>query len=359
MRELDLLQHIYGHNAGLPGHVLVPPGDDMAAIRIGDQSVLITVDQLADAVHIDAARTPLDLIARKAVTRNLSDVAAMAALPTAAVAAACLPRSFGHQRANRLFDAMRNVAQQYDCPLVGGDISTWDHPLMLTVTILAEPAGIAPITRGGAKPGDIICVTGRLGGAWKSHDAADTGGGSSGGDGGGGGEGGERLAASQRRALPTPHPSSPKPLLQPHLRFEPRIALARQIASIDGLRLRSMIDLTDGLASDLGHICERSNVAAEVDADTLPLRPEAHAAAQRDGRDAWRHALTDGEDYELCFTLDAADADTLLPGEIGGVPITRVGRILDREQGPPNAAIWLRHGERRDPITTPGWEHTG
>src|SRR5690349_14962557 len=99
MRELELLSHIYARNASLPGHVIVPPGDDMAVVRIGGQAVLITTDQSADGVHFDLRLTPLELAGRKAITRKLSDVAAMAALPVAAEVAACLPRDFGEQRA--------------------------------------------------------------------------------------------------------------------------------------------------------------------------------------------------------------------------------------------------------------------
>lgn len=322
MRELALLQHIYTHNRRLPDHVTVPPGDDMAAVRVGDGVILVTVDQLADGVHFSAADTPLEWIGRKAITRNLSDVAAMAALPVGAVAAACLPRAFGEDRANRLFEAMRATAEQYGCPLIGGDISVWDQPLLMTVTVLAEPGGVDPVLRSGAREGDVVCVTGRVGGAWAE-------------DGGGG-------RAEQA----------------PHLTFEPRVELARRIASIPGLSLHSMLDLSDGLAGDLARICEQSSVSAEIDADRLPLRPEAHHAARRDGRPAYLHGLTDGEDYELCFTLDPSEADQLLPSEIDGVPITRIGRILKQVDRLDEAKIQLRRGGRLEPMNASGWEHT-
>src|SRR5690606_30452530 len=104
-------------------------------------------------------------VARKAITRNLSDVAAMAARPSGAVVAASLPRDFGEARANELFDHMRKTAEAFGCPLFGGDLAMWDHPLLLSVTVLAEPAETAPVLRSGAKVGDIIYVTGQLGGS--------------------------------------------------------------------------------------------------------------------------------------------------------------------------------------------------
>jgi len=307
MRESDLLKHIYNASRRMPDHVIVPPGDDMAAVRFGDQTVLITVDQLADGVHVNLENVGTEAVARKAVTRNLSDVAAMAARPRGAVVAAALPRDFGEDRATQLFDAMRQTAEQYDCPLVGGDITIWAGPLMLTVTVFAEPDGVDPVLRSGAKPGDVICVTGQLGGAWEA-------------DGGGA-----------------------------HLSFEPHIDLARKLAGFSPGALHSMIDLSDGLASDLSHICTQSRRAAEIHTRKLPTRVVGPDAADR--------ALFDGEDYELCFTMNA-EAAGRLPESIDGVPITPIGHILPLEDKPYESSIWLRHEDgRREPLTKTGWDH--
>lgn len=316
MRELQMLQHIYAQNRRLSGQVVIPPGDDMGAVRIGGQNVLVTVDQVADGVHFNSHTASLEHIGRKSITRNLSDIAAMAARPVAGVAAACLPRRFGQQQAQRLFDAMRETAAHFRCPLIGGDISVWDHPLVLTVTLLAEPGGIEPVLRNGAKDGDIICVTGRLGGSWIADES----------DG-------------------------------PHLSFEPRIDLARKLAAWPGVKLHSMIDISDGLAGDLPRICQQSHVAAQIDPKLLPLRPEALAASRRDGRPAWIHALTDGEDYELCFTLNPESA-AKLPAEIDGVPITRIGRIISTDASKPDTLLWTATADgRRSPLKVAGWEH--
>lgn len=317
MREFDLLQHVYAQNSGLPPHVIIPPGDDMAAVRVGAQTVLITIDQSADGVHFDLRTTSLELIGRKAMTRKLSDVAAMAAMPIAAEVAASLPWDFGQQRATQLFDAMRRTAETYNCPLVGGDISFWGHPLILTVTIIADPAGIEPVRRNGAKVGDAICVTGRLGGSWTAKANVGRG---------------------------------------PHLEFEPRVALARKLATLRGVKLHSMIDISDGLATDLEHICVQSGVAAEIDTRRIPMRDEAKVAAGASGLADWMHALCDGEDYELCFTVSATDGANL-PAEIDGVAITKVGTILDAADGAASTRIWLSQDDGRKPLDCRGWEH--
>ncbi len=326
MREFDLLRHVYGANDTLPTAVTIPPGDDMGALRLPmDQprahegQVLVTVDQIADGVHVDLATTPLEKVARKAITRNLSDVAAMAALPMGAVVAVCLPRDFGSDRATALFDHLRTVANDFGCPLIGGDISMWDHPLLMSVTVLATPGGIEPVLRRGARPGDVVCVTGHLGGSLVAVDGYTH-----------------------------------------HLDFEPRLNLARKLAGDANLRPHCMIDLSDGLARDLGHLCAAAadgGLSALIWADKLPISRAAYLAAHADQAPPWRHALADGEDYELCFTLSPHQAQTALPAEIDGVTITQVGIITDPDNKP-GVSIQMPNGDIV-PAGDSGWEHHG
>lgn len=317
MRELDLLEHIYASRATAPSPVTIGPGDDAASLQLAGPEVLVTVDQVADGIHVDLTSTPLEKVARKAVTRSLSDVAAMAAKPTAAVVAASLPRRFGTDLARRLFDAMSAVAQSYHCPLVGGDISIWDHPLLLTVTVLAEPVGIRPVTRRGAQVGDCVCVTGDLGGSRVTLDGYTH-----------------------------------------HLDFEPRLDIARRLAADPDLSLHCMIDLSDGLAIDLARLChERAgpSLAAEIWADRLPISAAAYRASRQDGAPAWHHALGDGEDYELCFTIPPLAAESALPRDVGGVSVTQVGVVTARDAGP-TVVVKMPDGtvESADHL---GWEH--
>lgn len=315
MREFELLKHIYAANPSLPARVILPPGDDMGAVRLDDQQLLVTVDQVADGVHFRLEEAGLAKAARKAMTRNLSDVAAMAAQPLAAVAAACLPRSFTQAQAQELCDHLRAVAHHYDCPLIGGDISTWDHPLILSLTILASPAGIEPVLRRGAQPGDLIYVSGELGGSLEQVNG--------------------RVH---------------------HLDFEPRLRLARLLAGNPATRPHCMLDLSDGLARDAGHLAQAAGLRAQLWADRLPLSPAALQACRRDGQPAWRHALADGEDYELCFTLPA-DRATHLPAKMEGVPLTQIGRMV-KDPGSTPVLVLTPEGQW---ISTAGlgWEHQG
>jgi len=275
--------------------VPVPAGDDMAVLRWRDEELLLVgVDQVLDGVHFDSKVHPPRLIGRKAMNRNLSDCAAMGCLPAAAVTTAALPRGAGIDYARELYMGLRDAADPFGCAIVGGDTGSWEGKLAVTVTILGRGAGIQPITRGGAKAGDDIYVTGALGGS----------------------------------------------LLGRHMTFEPRIALARRLA--DTGRVSAMIDLSDGLSRDLGHICRQSGVGAAIDGAAVPVHADA-VAASRDGRTPLDHALHDGEDYELLVT-GALDGT--------GVPLMRVGQVTAGQQ-----IVLLRDG-RSDPLRPQGWEHT-
>src|SRR5687767_12460879 len=178
-------------------HVLVPPGDDLAVLKWpADDLLIVGVDQVLDTVHFDAEVHPPRDIGRKVMNRNLSDCAAMACLPAAAVATAALPRSVSIDYARNLHAGMSEAGAAFDCPIVGGDTASWDGKLVLTLTILGRSAGIAPVTRRGAKVGDGIFVTGPLGGS----------------------------------------------ILGRHMTFTPRVALARELAKAG---VSAMIDISD------------------------------------------------------------------------------------------------------------------
>ena len=146
--------------------VILPAGDDLAVMRsAGEDLLLVGVDQVLDGVHFDSAVHAARAIGRKVMNRNLSDCAAMACLPAAAVATVALPRGVSLDYAKELYLGLREAADVFACPIIGGDTATWDGKLAMTVSILGRSAGIAPITRHGARPGDGIYVTGPLGGS--------------------------------------------------------------------------------------------------------------------------------------------------------------------------------------------------
>lgn len=302
MREFDLLEHVFAANASLGQAVEVPPGDDMAVIRLGNLRLLAAVDQLVDGRHVRVASTPIELVGRKAVTRSLSDIAAMAAQPVATLAAVTLPPKFGSDRAALLFEAMRSTAAAYNCPLIGGDLAFHadeSFPLTCSVTVLAQAASHAPVTRSGAKPGDGVYVTGSLGGTYLEDGSGR------------------------------------------HLTFEPRINLALALAETLGQRLHAMIDISDGLGRDASHIAAMSNVQIQIQADRVPCV---------EGVD-WKSAMTHGEDYELLFA-----ATGNVPSEIASIAITRVGEVVEHDSDDEPQVVVIDDGKRivADEL---GWQH--
>jgi thiamine-monophosphate kinase len=273
--------------------VTLGSGDDLAVLAWDDPPlILVGVDQVLDGVHFDSSLHDPRSIARKVMNRNLSDCAAMACLPAAAVATVALPTGTSIEFARELYRGLDEAAGPFDCPIVGGDTATWPGKLAVTLTILARAAGITPVRRDGAKPGDTIYVTGPLGGS----------------------------------------------ILGRHLTFPPRVALARELAS--ACRITAMIDISDGLSRDLGHIVRQSRVGAVIEAGAVPIHPDARID-RHDGRTALEHALHDGEDYELLFTAARCDHPAAI----------RVGAIIEGRD------VFLDDGASRRPLQALGWEH--
>lgn len=287
-------------------------GDDMAAVRLGGDTVLVTADMLMDGVDFVAQDHGPEQIGRKALACGLSDCAAMAVRPVAAIVSVALPNSWTMQQAQQLYLGMEPLAQRHEVAIVGGDTNSWDHPLVIDVSVLAEPwPGAMPVRRGGARPGDKVYVSGMLGGS----------------------------------------------LLGRHLAFEPRVEFARLLRGQLRQHLHALIDISDGLSLDLSRICEASGFGAELwEEDLLAHGSEdAHRAACADGRSVEDHLLHDGEDYELICVVDPSahvtglDVPEHVCPQWSGVPI---GHIVE-----PRGLTLISSDRRRRPLEPRGWEH--
>lgn len=293
----------------LPPHPLLRlgPGDDAAVLRLaGLEECVLTVDLLTDHVDFELAQVDPRRVGRKALAANLSDLAAMASRPLAAVIALALPRQGGMALAVELYEGLLPLAERHQLAIAGGDTNSWDGSLVITITLLGEVTEDGPLRRGGARPGDRIVVTGSLGGS----------------------------------------------ILGRQFDFEPRVREALLLN--ERYELHAGIDVSDGLLVDLAHVAQESGCGAVLETRAVPVSDDARRLAEAldDGSTALDHALSDGEDFELVLAVPPREAARMLADQPLEVPLTGIGRFV-AEPG-----LWeedARGGRRR--LVPRGWEH--
>jgi thiamine-monophosphate kinase len=282
--------------------VLIGPGDDAAALRLTpDVPYLVTTDMLLEGSCFRLAEAGARRVGRKAMAVNLSDMAAMAGLPVAAVVSVGLPRQGGRVLAEELYLGLREMADQFGTAIVGGDTNSWEGPLVISVTLLGEATSRGPVTRSGARPGDWLIVTGPLGGS----------------------------------------------ILGKHLDFTPRVCEALHLHDL--VPLHAMIDISDGLAADVGHLCAESRCGAVLRAEAIPISEAARYIA--DGKSPLEHALGDGEDFELVFAVSPEEGQELLTSQpVSGISLSHVGECVAE-------GLWLEQNHKRQPLEPLGYVH--
>ena len=266
MNEFELIAHL---TKSLPANksVVTGTGDDCAVLDLGvsDKLVLFKTDAAVEGIHF-TKDTPPEKIGRKALARCLSDIAAMAGTPVAALVTLGLPEKFDPEFVAKIYDGLNVFAEKIGVAIVGGETTTDPGGIFISIALLGTVAHGKQVLRSGAKADDAIFVTGELGGS----------------------------------------------LAGKHLEFEPRLEEARWLA--EHFSIHAMIDLSDGLAGDLRHILKASGVGAELLKSAVPVSRAAKLQARKSStaKPAIAAALTDGEDFELLFTVASRDAVKLL-----------------------------------------------
>jgi thiamine-monophosphate kinase len=274
-KEAEIVQYFAAKGKLSAAKFPIGIGDDMAQVRLTKgSSVLITTDMLLDGVHFDTKKATLEQIGYKSMAASLSDCAAMATVPVAAVVSVALPRNFSSAKLKKLHKGILTAAKKYNCPLIGGDITSWAKPLAVSVAMLSRPGATKPVKRSTAKIGDIICVTGFLGGS----------------------------------------------IFKKHLDFKPRLGESLAIAKAGA---NAMIDISDGLSTDLNHISRLSKKGACLEADDIPVSSQAKKTAN-----PLKAALNDGEDFELLFTISKKGFEHLKRNWRFKVKLTAIGKIV-------------------------------
>ncbi len=289
-------------------------GDDCAILRIPTgHEALVTTDFSLEGIHFRRDWHPPDAIGHRCLTRGLSDIAAMGGIPLAAFLSLALPETLPQKWVDEFVRGLLRLAKQHDISLAGGDTAQSPSGAMADIVVLGSAPRGKAIHRSGARPGDKIYVTGTLGGA--------------------------AAALEMQRAGKKLHPRNFPRYFYP----EPRVAVGKYLR--EHSLASAMIDSSDGLSTDLAHICEESGVGAEVDVKLIPRATIGKSSRRVD----INFALHGGEDYELIFT---APHKKKVPAKIDGVLITEIGRIVKGKK----VVLIDTRGERKE-LNPEGWEH--
>jgi len=287
--------------------------DDAALLSFAGPNAIVTTDLLTDGVDFELGKHELHRIGRQALAANLSDLAAMAAKPHSALISLALPRGGGAgysplELAIGLFEGMLPLAAEFDTAIAGGDTNTYDGPLALSVTAIGEPAGRGPLTRSGGQPGDWLLVTGELGGSILGH----------------------------------------------MLDFTPRVREALLLNT--RYDLHAGIDISDGLALDASRLAKASGCGALLNIDRVPISPAAIELTKSEGATdlqaaALRHALSDGQDFELLIAAAPSVAEQILNDRPIACAVAHVGKLI------PEPGLWQSTGGEPRPLEEIGWRH--
>lgn len=311
--------------------VIVGIGDDVAVLdNQGDEWLLAKVDSQVEGVHFLRASIAPRQLGRRALAINLSDIAAIGGRPQYALVSLALPTDTEVAWVDELYRGLREEGDRFRVVVVGGNMARSQESIFVDVFVLGRVHRQHLLLRSGARPGDRVLVTGSLGdstaGLSLLLDSA-------------------LLVSGSDREM----------LLARHFTPTPRLPESAVIAG-SGLAT-AMIDLSDGLSSDVGHICDQSRVGVRIWAEWLPVSLSTRRVAELAGRIPWRLALEGGEDYELCFTAppEAAEELAAAVGQETGTLVTIVGEVLLPEEG---RWLVLEDGQEM-PLEAKGWEHFG
>ncbi len=299
--EQSFLAYLKGRTRSLP-QVTVGIGDDAAVIQSPASPSIVCTDQIIDGVDFAIDEHDLADIGFKAMAINLSDIAAMGAIPTSALVTLALPKQNATKIAGEVYEGILESAKQFDVAIAGGDLSTYDGPLAISITLLGHVPDGDPWLRSGAVEGDVVLASGSFGGSIGGR----------------------------------------------HLRPTPRIELAsaiRQLATV-----HAAIDVSDGLSLDLDRMCASSGFGVELDVDAIPIHPDAIKLSAKTGREPFQHAWSDGEDFELLLTVAPADAERLLAADLPA-PLTAIGKIVGR------TGLWKIHEGKYLRLSPQGYLH--
>ncbi len=328
--EFGLIDHLTKNNEIKQSSTILSIGDDAAVIDHGGMQTVISTDLLLEGIHFDLSYTPLKHLGYKSVVVNISDIYAMNATPTQIVLSIAISNKFSVEALDEFYDGVYAACEKYNVDLVGGDTTTSQRGFVISVTAIGEVAQNKFVKRDGAKPNDLICVSGDLGAAFLGLTILER----------------ERKIFEQTGAQPDLENQTY--IVGRMLKPEARKDVVDYFAE-HNIMPTSMMDISDGLSSELLHICKQSNVGCVLHEEKIPFNEDMKDFAYKLELDPTACALSGGEDYELLFTISQADYEKI--NENNGLSV--IGFITEASEG---KNIITRGGNKHE-LVAQGWNH--
>ncbi len=304
-------------------------GDDAAILDFKDKKTVISTDLLIEGVHFDLSYVPLKHLGYKAVMVNLSDIYAMNAVATQITVSIAVSNRFPLEALEELYSGIALAAKTYNVDLIGGDTTSSTKGMLISITAIGEAKEEKLVYRNGAKPNDLLVVTGDLGGAYMGLQVLE-----------------REKEVFKVNPNSNPDLSLYTYIVERQLKPEARKDIVPLLDTL-GVKPTSMIDISDGLSSEILHICNQSNVGCNLYEDKIPLDPTVISACEEFEIDSTTIALSGGEDYELLFTIDQKE----FPKIKGNPNLTVIGHITEKNEG----IHLISRNNSKIPITAQGW----
>ena len=306
-------------------NLLLGIGDDAALFRSRPGWItILTTDAMVEGIHFDLTYTPIESLGWKALAINLSDVAAMGGVPQYAVVSLAVPSNWEVEDVELFYRGMKQCGDFYGCMLIGGDTVSSNSGCFISVTVVGEVEDGLAVTRNGATNEDVLCVTGKLGGSMVGLEVLRS------------GENKNRFPISVKRFL------------------EPGVKLRESRELVREFKITSMIDISDGLSSEILHICQESNLGCLIEEDKIPVAEEVFLWAEKSGKSYSTYALNSGEEYELLFTMPKVEYEKFLSkkSDVAKFDFTVIGEMKPKSEG-----IKIMRQGSTVPLSPEGWNH--
>ena len=327
--EFGLIKHLTDHITLTHTSSIKGVGDDAAVLEFNDKQILVTTDLLIEGVHFDLSYMPLKHLGYKAVVVNLSDVYAMNGTPTQITVSLAASNRFPLEAIEELYAGIHLACKLYNVDLVGGDTSSSTKGLLISVTAIGEAAPEDIVFRNTAKVNDLIVVTGDLGAAYLGLQVLE-----------------REKQVFQANPNAQPELDNYTYLVERQLKPEARKDIPSLLQELD-VKPTAMIDISDGLSSEIIHICNQSKVGCNLFEDKIPLDPQVISTCEEFNLDSTTVALSGGEDYELLFTVDTAD----YPKIKDNPNLTIIGHITEKNEG----MSLITRANQKIELTAQGW----